>query len=378
MCTFHLRFDIPLRLLLGIVTLALAFQTEWVNARLAHAGDPPCTTLSENLTRNGSITEGGYETPYGIVANWWTPFRVSGEWPAFLLHDAESANGDVPGSSSQFVHANDIVFDAGIYQEIAGTQPGAWYEFKVGWARALRDRHNGQVNQSIDNVIMRQVGADPFGGTDPASPNVIWGPEFWHGSQGLNIPRMRVTFQALSERVTVFVRIRNANDSPSDKIFLDVMCLLPRPDIPPETLVPTPTATVAATVPPPTRVPATRVPATTIPPTATPIPPTPIPAQVWTVTPQAVALDASQPTLQPRRSVPQVETRTGDDTNFGWSAWMASSAFPLLLIVGVSAVGIVGLMGVLLGGFLLWRMFLRGVDDALDPAGTQGAGQRPE
>jgi hypothetical protein len=346
-------------LIAGSAALALVLEMPGAPVKPAYAGDPPCTTLPENLSRNGSITEGGYETPHGIVANGWTPFRIGGEWPAFLLHDAESANGDVPGSSAQFVHANDIMFDAGIYQEITGTQPGAWYEFKVGWARALRDRHNGRVNQSIDNVIMRQVGADPFGGTEPTSPNVIWGPEFWHGSQGLNAPQMRVTFKALSERVTVFVRIRNANDSPSDKIFLDVMCLLPRTDIPPETLVPTPTATLVATEPPPTRVPATRALATATPPAATPIPPTPKPAQVWTVTPQAVALEASQPTRQPRRNVPQIDARSGDETDSRWSAWIESSAFPLVLLLGFSGIVTAALVGILLVGFLFRQMVVR-------------------
>ncbi len=352
------RFTITRHFLFVCLALALLLQIPGASLSLAYAGDPPCTTFPENLSRNGSITEGGYETPHGIVANWWTPFRIGGEWPAFLLHDAESANGDVPGSSSQFVHANDIVFDAGIYQEISGTQPGAWYEFKVGWARALRDRHNGQVNQSIDNVIMRQVGADPFGGTEPTSPDVVWGPEFWHGSQGLNAPQMRVTFKALSERVTVFVRIRNANDSPSDKIFLDVMCLLPRTDIPPETLVPTPTATLAATEPP-TRILATRVPATALPATPTPIPPTPIPAQVWTVTPESVALSASQPT-QVRRSVPQIGASPQDNPqDSGVMGLRENGAFPIALIIGGLAVGALGFVGVLLGGFLVWRMVLQ-------------------
>jgi hypothetical protein len=364
---------IPRALLAGIVSLVLVLETAWLPPRVALAADPPCTTLPENLTRNGSLTDGGYEFPHGIMANWWTPFHISGEWPYFLLHDAENANGDIHHSSSLFINANDIVFDVGIYQEVTGTQPGAWYEFKVGWAPMLRDLPDGVVNQRVHDVVMRQVGADPHGGTDPLAPTVVWGPEFWHGAQGLNPETMRVTFQALSEKTTVFIRVRNVDESPSDKVFLDVMCLLPRTDIPTEILVPSPTPTPEATEVPPTRQVPTAVPATAVPPTATPIPPTPEPAKAWTVTPRVVAQNIVEATREQRRSIPQIGSNSVSEARPSRSGELAGvvTLSPIMIVGLVGVVGVGVLAVLLIGGFVVWRLFVRQVDDALDLGGRK-------
>jgi hypothetical protein len=159
--------------------------------------DGPCTTRADNMTRNGSITDGGYDTAHGVVANSWNAFLLNGEWPAYDLADNESANGDIGGSSSQYIHGDGSRFDAGIYQVVTGTTPGASYDFSVGWAAMLRDTGGGH-NIKVDDVIIRRVGVDPYGGTDPTSQNMRWSPEVGTGSSGrsLNNPDMRITFQA--------------------------------------------------------------------------------------------------------------------------------------------------------------------------------------
>lgn len=354
------------RILFAALVLALALNLFSPFAPLAYAES--CSMRDDNLTRNGSIQDGGYDTAHGVVANSWNAFLVSGEWPEFDLADNESANGDVGGSSSQYIHGDGITFDSGIYQVVSGVQPGASYEFIIGWAAMLRDTGGGN-NQKIDDVVGRRVGADPTGGTDPNSPNVIWGPEVWNGGRGLNNDGMRVTFKALSNQVTVFARVWNVGSAPSDKMFFDVLCLLPRGDIPVEVIQPSPTPTAPPTQPPPTSaVPPTPRP-TRVPPTPTTIPVTPIPARVFTETPQSVAQNVAEATPEPRAIIPRVSIAGNSDA--GGSVDNSGGGNTISVPVIVASVGIIGisLLGMLLiGGFAVWRLFMRQVDDALDPA----------
>lgn len=366
------------RVLFAALVLALGLQFIVSVPRIARA-DEPCTTRGDNLTRNGSVTDGGYDTAHGVVINAWNAFLMGGEWPQYDLADNESANGDVGGSSSQYIHGDGIEFDAGIYQVVSGTQPGASYEFSVGWAAMLRDIGGGN-NKKFDDVIMRQTGADPTGGTDPFSPNVVWGPEHWGGG-GFYHPNMKMTFMARASQVTLFLRVKNNGSAPSDKVFFDVMCLLPRGDIPVEVLEPTPTPSplpteapvaVAAAIQP------TRRPPTAVPPTATPteVPPTLKPAQVFTATPEQVARLAASPTPEKRAAIPQLGSGNSASRSSNSSELAAGnpggdggSVFSFAVIAG--SIGVIGisLLGILLiGGFVIWRLFVRQVDDALDPA----------
>jgi hypothetical protein len=351
------------RLILGIVLLAAALPV----SSPAQAGDPPCTLRSDNMTRNGSVTNGGYSTQYGTVANEWNPFIYGGSPPAYNLADNESANGDVPGSSSQYIHGDGVQWDAGIYQTINGTQPGTYYQFSVGWAKMLRDIGGGQ-NRNIDNVIARRVGADPTGGTDPHSPNVIWGPEFWSGSAGINSPKMVLVFAAQADHVTVFVRAYDTSAAPSDKVFLDVMCLLPRTDMPTATPAVTATNTPAPTNPP--RAPIVVQKAEPIRPTSvptnTPTPP-PTPTETPTITNTPLPTLTPTETPKPRRPIPIGAPTTslaatmdigGATTNVG-GATASGDGNLLSVAVLVGSLGIIGfsLIGILaLIAFLFWRI----------------------
>ncbi len=331
--------------------------------------DGPCTARGDNLTRNGSITDGGYDTAHGVVANSWNAFLINGDWPAYDLADNESANGDIGGSSSQYIHGDGTRFDAGIYQVVTNLTPGASYEFSVGWAAMLRDTGGGN-NTKVDDQVIRRVGVDPYGGTDPTSQNMKWGPEVGTGSSGrsLNHPDMRVTFAAMSNQATVFVRVYNLSSSASDKVFFDVMCLLPRGDIPVQQIQPSATPTLAATAVPPTQeIPPTRVPPTRVPPTPTPAPPTATlePAQVLTATPQSVARKGATATPEARPFIPRIGggTEGGGDDNASGGNWLSLAAiFGAVGIVGISLLGIV-----VIAGFAAWRIFNHQVDDALDP-----------
>ena len=361
-----MRFAIPRVLLAALVFLFAIELFSPFTPRVYAQG--PCTTRGDNLTRNGSVTDGGYDTAHGVVANSWNAFLVNGDWPEFDLADNESANGDIGGSSSQYIHGDGIRFDSGIYQVISGVNPGASYEFSVGWAAMLRDTGGGN-NQKFDDVIIRRVGYDPYGGTDPQSVNVQWGPEVGTGSSGrsLNHPDMRITFKALSNQVTVFVRVYNLSTSASDKVFYDVMCLLPRGDIPVEPVQPSVTPTPPATAVPPTSADPPTPRPTRVPPTVTRIPATDlptVPAQAFTATPPKVAQRRATATPEPRSSIPR-GGNTSDSSGDGSSAGNGLSLAVILGSVGIIGISLLGI--VLIGGFAIWRIFMRQVDDALDP-----------
>lgn len=352
------------RIVFAALVFALVFQLLLPLTPRVYA-QGPCTTRGDNLTRNGSITDGGYDTAHGVVANSWNAFLINGDWPAFDLADNENANGDIGGSSSQYIYGDGTRFDSGIYQVISGVTPGASYEFSVGWAGMLRDTGGGN-NQKFDDVIIRRVGYDPTGGTDPQSVNVQWGPEVGTGSSGrsLNHPDMRITFKALANQVTVFVRVYNLSSSASDKVFFDVMCLLPRGDIPVETVQPSPSPTQPATEPPPTDAEPPTPRPTRVPPTATAIPATPIPAHVSTETPQSVASNRATVVPEVRKFIP----KGGTDDASGAAATTGANGLSLAVILGSAGIIALSLLGiVLIGGFAIWRIFIRQVDDALDP-----------
>ncbi len=363
MKAIHKLFFLLLTIAITIAILSLIPHT----AAPAAAGDPPCTTRPDNMTRNGSITDGGYNTQYGTVANEWNAFIFQGTPPAFDLADNESANGDISGSSSQYIHADGFQFDAGIYQSISGTQPGAYYEFKIGLTITLRDVGGGKNVRNEE--IGRQVGVDPTGGVDPHSPTVIWGPQYWEGGAKYNKPQMDMVFAAQADHVTVFARAFDKSSSASDKAWFDVMCMVPRGDLP--------TATPAATATPspaPTNTPrvvaqaANAAPVVTRVPTKTPKPTntaTPLPTNTPTVTntPTQTAIPTDTP--RPRRAIPLAGAAVdshGDSSSDSAATTNQANMDSTGTVVLVGSVGLIGLsaIGILvLGAFFLIRLVRR-------------------
>jgi hypothetical protein len=113
-------------------------------------------------------------------------------------------------------------FDSGIYQQVPGLTIGEDYGFQAGslqvWETTISQTHGR---------MFRSVGIDPFGGTDPLSPNVLWGPE---ESRDVAWFYPGVGAQAMSTTVTVFVRVRSPNTAATphsnqvwvDDTFMDV------------------------------------------------------------------------------------------------------------------------------------------------------------
>jgi hypothetical protein len=223
----------------------------------------PCEKQSNNLITNGGMGPDRHDTPFGTVADGWSPFIFSGSPPQFRVVDNEGVDG-----VSQQIYSSDI-FDAGVLQTIGGLQPGVQYW--VRWGSSLAAKSGGSYgsgNVRVDS-IGRKIGVDPLGGTDAKSPNVIWGPDFIDGNAAMNALQMIWLGPARSDRVTVFLRaMAREGGNGESRVWIDALCMEARTDLPIAT--PPPLASPTVTLAPTARATFTRIPPTRPLPTRTP------------------------------------------------------------------------------------------------------------
>lgn len=257
-------------------------------------------------------------------------------------------------------------FVAGLYQQVPAT-PGAAYWANVTW---LVYEPAGK----LDNTVGRRVGIDPTGGTDPASPAIVWSQDLWRTFENCEFkicPELQVSAVAENSAITVFVRVedtwRNRLDEfpaipdaliqMQEQFWIDDVGLVSTGVIPtptPEPPTPTPIPATSTPVPPtPTSVPPTDTPppptetATPIPtpdlqaaeatavaqadtPTPILIPPTstPAPTSTFTVTPMPPTLTPS-PTVTPEPLFPPVLGLAG-----GGALCLGGAGLVVILVVG--------------------------------------------
>lgn len=253
-----------------VALVVVALITLMSGATAQEPKPDPCTQPG-NLTRNcafDSFAEGG--VPQG-----WTRFDEVGHPTFDQSHDSYAA-------PSLRIWSDGVPFTSGIYQQVPNVTPGTAYLAEIGWAP-------GAINHQLKEGIERMLGIDPLGGTDPTSPNVVWGPVV---SQKTRQPDLRVSAVAQNTTITIFVRVRVPQTHGVDEVFLDQVGLRPDPNQPTPTDTPIPTD---APIPPTdTPVPPTDTPA---PPTDTPMPPTdtPLPTETPTLTPTATPTHTPTP-----------------------------------------------------------------------------------
>lgn len=220
-----------------------------------------------NLTVNCNFDHWTTQPDGKITPQGWAPWVLMGS-PAFDIDD----HGSAPGAPAQRIWSDGGVWTAGLLQQVPVT-PNKWYEAKIDWAAP--DCPN----------IERKVGIDPTGGSDPASPAIVWSASSW---EEVRMPELRVSAFARGPMVTVFVWTHHGMSYGQDQVFLDAVTLVENPNLAP----PTPAAT--ATPAPPTR----------RPPTATPRPPTATVAPPPTETPVEVAALADTASITPTVEMP--------------------------------------------------------------------------
>jgi DNA-binding beta-propeller fold protein YncE len=194
----------------------------------AFALEDPCALDPNNLFYNGTMAPPEHSTPYGTVADGWTHFIYAGLPPQF---DAVDNEGIDNGYSQQIFAIN--TFDAGIQQTVPNLQIGVNYWFRLGYSLAAKSYGGDNVRV---NTIGRKVGVDPFGGTDPHSSNVLWGPDLFDGNAALNRPEMTFVFTARATSATIFLRAMATDGSGGEnRVWFDALCMEARPDLPPTT-----------------------------------------------------------------------------------------------------------------------------------------------
>jgi hypothetical protein len=211
------RVMIALLLLLALLGLA---------AELAEAARGTCSDEG-NLTINcdmDTFSDHSSGNDIRIVADgWW--FWVEEGNAAFDV----GQDSTVP--PSQRIWSDGGNFRVGIYQQISNLTPGATYIAGANWLPYT----------SPDGSIMRQIGLDPAGGTEPNASTVLWGPEDWKFSRFTNLEQTAV---ATGTRMTIFIRIYNPASHGADQIFIDGAWMKQ------DTSIPVQTAATATALPP--------------------------------------------------------------------------------------------------------------------------------
>jgi hypothetical protein len=280
-----------------------------------------------------------YGDPPRQVPEGWTPFALSGDLT--FMQDIDT----VWGSPALRMWSNGGTFVAGIYTQIGGLTPGNAYKASIGWAAPNEPDSFG-----------RRLGIDPTGGTDPNSPNVVWGPMHRGPGRITNYPppapNIDVSALAESPTITVFVYVDHNYSTGDNMIFLDAAGLYPDATVPPAP--PSPTA-VPPTAPPAVK-PAVRlapaktaIPTFTAAPTATvtaTVTPTPAPTSTPTITPTPTA--TYTPSATPTSTLPPRPKATPGAATAVAAADPPESASPVMLLGGIGALGCAGLLGIAL------------------------------
>ncbi len=246
------------------------------------------------------------------------PREVPDGWTAFMLSgDAEYAPSndtfaDVP---SLMMHSSGGTFKGGIYGQVKVT-PGAGYRASIAW---------GAPN--APDTFGRQLGIDPTGGTDPNSPNIVWGPMHWGPGRMLNYPppdvNIDVRARAANSTITVFFLVDHPRSTGDNLIFIDDLALFPDESAPAIQLPPTDT---------PTPVPA-RPAVVAQPPTATP---TATDSPTPTDTPTATPTDTPPPTPSPTNTATSTSTPT-------WTPWPTATPASGKLSLDIAQTGLLDL-----------------------------------
>ncbi|MCS6803031.1 MAG: hypothetical protein RMM58_14270 [Chloroflexota bacterium] len=198
------------RLVWGLALLSLA-AIAIVGRERAEATDQ-----ARNLLKNGLFEEW---VSWGdvTVGLYWAPWVVLGS-PTFNRH------GHEPG---QQIMSERGAFVAGLYQEIAGVTPGAQYYGYVGSASLYWGNPEGRFEE-----VCRAVGIDPTGGTDPRSPEIVWGNvtcsnKRWDFKDDPNANAAKVRAVAKGPKVTFFLLAANLRgDNLAQVWFTDAAVLL--------------------------------------------------------------------------------------------------------------------------------------------------------
>ncbi len=150
--------------------------------------------------QNGTnlLTNGGFETNSGGLADAWTAWPGSGDTaPEYFAYTVPRS-----GERAQQVKSKDAqIHDGGFYQPIStGVTVGDAVSFGV-WHNWPDDPGGGAQSVEV------WVGIDPYGGTDHTSTNVAWTADKQYATVGYQ--QLSLATTAMSTTVTVFTRSKS-------------------------------------------------------------------------------------------------------------------------------------------------------------------------
>jgi LysM repeat protein len=297
-----------------------------------------------NLLENPGF-EGTYRVVTGqpdrMVAVGWNPWHIPRSANMRTFENAQPEYEETAPDTSRIRTGNNaqkyfntfFTHDGGVFQRVTGVTPGMELRFSVYarvWSSTLE---NVDVSENPGDVLV-SVGIDPTGGTDGASPNIIWSVPV---EQYDDYRQYSIIATATSNAVTVFVHSQIGFPQQNNFIFLDDAVLAATTDstipaeteqaLPTDTPVPQPTNTP---VPQPTNTPIPQATNTALPqptdadvgiilPTNTPVPiatntPAPLPTQTTVPTNTPIPLPTLTPITLPvdETSSDATPTREGD------------------------------------------------------------------
>jgi hypothetical protein len=222
----------------------------------------------------------------------WIPFKLTKPGPS-IYKTPVGAEG-WPSGPALWISGKDFVYDGGVYQTVV-VIPGHNYHFQVAWATVAL---NG-VGVHDNGLVIRQVGIDPQGGTNPIGPTVQWSAEY-NGS-GKFAPELAIDAYAVTNNITIFLRAQNRYAEGQTDVYFDHALLTENVGVPP--------IDVAF----PTKVPPT-IPATAIPPTVAPPTRTRAPRAVPTATDTPAPTDTMTPTPTSTSTPEPTDTSTPEST----------------------------------------------------------------
>jgi len=151
------------------------------------------------------------------VAQNWTAFTKSGVTPKYRM--TSGAEEKVEGDHSQ-MYWETGAFAAGIYQQVSvtpGTDYAAQAKILAIWESSL---------PRPDGKMLKQMGIDPNGGTDPNSPDIVWGPT---RERHMVWESVKTSATAISSTITLFVLVDSEASSNSNEVFVDAVVLTEAP-----------------------------------------------------------------------------------------------------------------------------------------------------
>ena len=209
------------RIALSFVVLLVVSLLTWSGAELVVLGEPSMPNSPEGyqLLLNPGMEQGFL--PYGAefrgvpcqVAVGWTRFGDVEPRPCWMdarvfAHQVMDTNWveSIEGVTSQVIVSTEP-YVAGIYQRVTGLTPGLPYGFHAAMLTIFQTSYPPVQH----GMMVKDVGMDPTGGTDPNAETVVWSePNDLDCQWDIN---QRTAVVAQTEAMTVFVRVTSPNSA---------------------------------------------------------------------------------------------------------------------------------------------------------------------